>query len=155
MVMKWIKVIIIGILATFSMDIAMNAAMIMLNVAPTNIHPAAAFLYNLGIEYSLLATLLHYSYGTLWAIVFVYTFENEVSVKRGLQLAGVLWLFMMVVYSPIIGWGFFGTGNAKLLSLGHPLYLKSTAGYLFLTVLVHLVYGFVLGMLSRKFVTKN
>lgn len=93
MVMKWIKVIVIGILATFSMDIAMNAAMIVLNVAPTNIHPAAAFLYNLGIEHSLLATLLHYSYGTLWAIVFVYTFENEVSVKRGLQLAGVLWLF--------------------------------------------------------------
>lgn len=153
--MKWIKAIIIGVLATFSMDIAMNGAMITLSLAPTNIHPAAAFLYNLGIEHSLFATLLHYSYGTLWAIVFIYTFEDELSVKRGIQLAGVLWLFMMVVYSPIIGWGFFGVGNAKLLSSEHPLYLNSTIGYLSLTLLVHLVYGSVLGILSHKFATKN
>lgn len=153
--MKWMKVIVIGMLATFSMDVVMNGAMYFLSIAPTNIHPAAAFLYNLGVEQPLFSTLLHFSYGTLWAIVFVYAFEDEVSVKRGLQLAGVLWLFMMFVYSPIIGWGFFGIGNAELLSSDHPLYLNSTAGYLFLTLLVHLVYGTVLGMLSPTFIVRK
>lgn len=153
--MKWSKVILSGLLATLSMDIAMNGAMYILGISPTNIHPAAAFLYNLGIEQTQLSTLLHYSYGTLWAVVFVYTFEKDVSTKRGVQLAGVLWLFMMLVYSPIIGWGFFGTGNAKLLSPDHPLYLNSTAGYLFITLLVHVVYGGVLGLLSRMVVMRN
>ncbi|NBC64449.1 MAG: hypothetical protein GVY07_02145 [Bacteroidetes bacterium] len=153
--MKWIKVIVIGMVATFSMDVVMKAAMYLLSIAPTNIHPAAAFLYNLGIEQPLFSSLVHYSYGTLWAFVFLYAFEDEVSVKRGLQLAIVLWLFMMLVYSPIIGWGFFGIGNAELLSPDHPLYLNSTTGYLFLTFLVHLVYGTVLGMLCRKFIVRN
>ncbi|MDZ7720551.1 MAG: hypothetical protein U5K72_17175 [Balneolaceae bacterium] len=153
--MKWSKVIISGILATFSMDVAMNGAMYFLEMNPTNIHPAAAFLYNLGVEQSQLATLLHYCYGTLWSVVFVYTFEEDVSEKRGIQLAGVLWLFMMLVYSPIIGWGFFGMGNAKLLTAEHPLYLTSTGEYLFMTLLVHLVYGTVLGFLSRKFVIQK
>ncbi|MCG2589242.1 hypothetical protein [Rhodohalobacter sulfatireducens] len=153
--MKWIKVILIGMAATFSMDVVMKTAMYLLSIAPTNIHPAAAFLYNLGIEQSLFSSLVHYSYGTLWAFVFLYAFEYEVSVKRGLQLAVALWFFMMLVYSPIIGWGFFGIGNAELLSPGHPLYLSSTIEYLFITLLVHLAYGTVLGMLSRKLIVRN
>lgn len=153
--MKWTKVTIIGIIATFSMDIAMNGAMYLLSLAPTNIHPAAAFLYNLGIENQLVGKFLHYSYGTLWAFVFVYAFEDEVSVKRGLQLVIILWLFMMLVYSPIIGWGFWGISNAKLLSTDHPLYLSSTAEYILLTSLVHIVYGTVLGFLSHIFIARH
>lgn len=153
--MKWIKVIVIGMVATFSMDVVMNGAMVVLNMAPTNVHPAAAFLYNLGVEQPLFSKALHFSYGTLWAIVFVYAFDEEVSVKHGIQLAVVLWFFMMLVYSPIIGWGFFGIGNAELLSADHPLYLNSTSGYLFLTLLVHLVYGTVLGILGRKFIVRK
>lgn len=149
---KWFKIIITGLLATFSMDITMNIVVHFLKIAPTNVHPAAAFLYNLGIEEAQFGTLLHYSYGTLWAIVFHYAFEGDVSAKRGIQLAGVLWLFMMFVYSPIIGWGFFGMGNAKLLPPEHPLFLNSTSGYLILTLLVHIAYGTVLGFLGRLLV---
>lgn len=153
--MKWIKVIVSGIVATLSMDVSMNLVTLLLGTAPTNIHPAAAFLYNLGIEQMQFATLIHYCYGLLWAVVFVYTFEDEVSIKRGIQLGGVLWLFMMIVYSPIIGWGFFGISDAKLLVPEHPLYLHSTIGYLWVTLLVHMVYGTVLGVLGRLFVMRT
>lgn len=153
--MKWIKTIISGLLATFSMDIAMNAMMYLFGLAPTNIHPAAAFLYNLGIENHFLALLLHFSYGTLWAIVFVYAFDKDISTKRALQLAGVLWFFMMLVYSPVIGWGFLGIGNARLLQPDHPLYLNSTGGYILLTFVVHVVYGLALGILTGWLIRKK
>ncbi len=153
--MKWIKVIVCGILATLAMDISMNALMYLFGLAPTNIHPAAAFLFNLGIESSTLSTTLHYSYGTLWALVFVYAFEDDLTVKRGLQLAMVLWLFMMLVYSPIIGWGFFGFGNAGLLKPSHPLYMNSTLSYLTVTFTVHVFYGLTLGIVSKTWIVKQ
>tara|TARA_R110002049_G_scaffold173642_3_gene340541 strand:+ start:457 stop:960 length:504 start_codon:yes stop_codon:yes gene_type:complete len=150
--MKWIKTIIIGILATFAMDVAMNILMLLFGLTPTNIHPAAAFLYNLGLEFETISVLLHYSYGTLWALVFVYAFERNFSVIKAILFAGVLWLFMMLVYSPVIGWGFFGIGNAQLLENTHPLYLTSTIDYLIMTISVHIVYGTSLGYLTKKFI---
>jgi uncharacterized membrane protein YagU involved in acid resistance len=150
--MKWIKTIVIGILATFAMDITMNALMMLFGLSPTNIHPAGAFLYNLGIDIKYLSVLLHYSYGVLWALVFVYAFERQFSMLKALLFAGVLWLFMMLVYSPVIGWGFFGFGNAQLLQNTHPLYLSSTIDYIVLTISVHLAYGGSLGFLSKKFI---
>jgi hypothetical protein len=62
---------------------------------------------------------------------------------------------MMIVYSPIIGWGFFGIGNARLLQPEHPLYLNSTSGYLFVTLSVHLVYGAILGFLTNFFISNK
>lgn len=153
--MKWIKTIIIGILATFAMDMAMNILMMLFGLVPTNIHPAAAFLYNLGLEYETLSVLLHYSYGTLWALVFVYAFEQKFSILKAILFAGVLWLFMMLVYSPVIGWGFFGIGNAQLLESTHALYLSSTPDYLIVTLSVHISYGVSLGFLSEKFISKE
>lgn len=153
--MKWIKTILIGITATFGMDVTMKLTMVTLGVAPANIHPAAAFLFNLGVEVQLLSVLLHYCYGTLWALVFIYAFEEAVSIKRAVQLAFVLWIFMMIVYSPIIGWGFFGIGSAQLLQNDHPLHLSSTAGFLFVTLTVHLVYGFLLGYFSEIFISRK
>lgn len=150
--MKWIKTITIGILATFAMDITMNGLMILFGLVPTNIHPAAAFLYNLGIEHEIISMLLHYSYGTFWALVFVYAFEQNFSVYKALGLASVLWLFMMLVYSPVIGWGFFGMGNAQLLESSHPLYLSSSFDYLVVTLSVHIAYGTTLGFLTNKFI---
>lgn len=147
--MKWFKTILIGILATFVMDVSMKGFMAIAGIMPTNIHPAAAFLYNLGIQSEALSVLLHYCYGTLWALVFIYAFEQNFSTKKAIGLSLVLWLFMMMVYSPIIGWGFFGIGNARLLDSIHPLYISSTIEYLIMTLTVHLVYGAALGILSK------
>ncbi|MEX1011952.1 MAG: hypothetical protein WDZ29_07815 [Balneolaceae bacterium] len=153
--MKWIKTILIGIAATFAMDLGMNLIMIIFGIAPTNIHPAAAFLYNLGIDQHYLSLLVHYSYGTLWALVFVYTFEKNFTAFTAIIFALVLWLFMMVVYSPIIGWGFFGIGNAQLLESDHPLYLSSSIDYLIMTAAVHIFYGATLGFLAGRFISQK
>jgi len=153
--MKWIKTIIIGILATFAMDVAMNTNMMLFGLTPTNIHPAAAFLYNLGVEHKILSLLLHYGYGTLWALVFVYAFERNFTLLKAVLFATVLWLFMMLVYSPVIGWGFFGIGNAQLLDSAHPLHLSSTLDYLTMTLSVHIIYGFTLGFLTKRFISQK
>lgn len=153
--MKWFKTVLIGLIATFAMDVGMNIMMVLFELSPTNIHPAAAFLYNLGIENNSLSTLLHYSYGTLWAVVFVYTFERNFSVFTAILFASILWLFMMIVYSPVIGWGFFGIGNAQLLESTHPLHLTSSIEFLFLTLFVHIVYGGTLGFLTKKFISEE
>lgn len=153
--MKWILTIFCGILATLSMDVAMNGMMSMLGLMPTNIHPAAAFLYNLGVESEALTRLLHFSYGTLWALVFIYAFAEDASLKKAMLLAGVLWLFMMLVYSPIIGWGFFGYGDARLLHAEHPLYLRSAMSYILLTFMVHAAYGLGLGFSTQWLVPKK
>lgn len=153
--MKWFKTIFIGILATFAMDVSMKGLMAIAGVMPTNIHPAAAFLYNLGIQGQTFSVLLHYCYGTLWALVFVYAFEQSFSIKKAIGLSLVLWLFMMMVYSPVIGWGFFGIGNARLLDSIHPLYISSTIEYLMMTLSVHLVYGVTLGLLSKTIFTEK
>jgi len=153
--MKWILSIFCGLLATVSMDVTMKGFSIVFGLMPMNSHPAAAFLFILGIESQFLPVLLHFSYGALWAMVYVYAFANDLSFERSLQFSVILWLFMMVVYSPIIGWGFFGYGDARLLQSVHPLYLKSITGYLFVTLSVHLVYGAVLGYTSQRLIRKK
>ncbi len=152
--MKWIKAIITGVAATFSMDLLMIILMQLFGLMPTNIHPAAAFLFNLGIDEPVYATLLHFCYGILWAIVFVYTFEGQYTLVKALILSGILWIFMMVVYSPIIGWGFFGMGYSTLLQPDHPLYISSVSGYLLMTLSVHIMYGITLGLVSIKIFSK-
>jgi len=114
-------------------------------IAPFNIPPSAAFLFNLGIESSGFALLLHFSYGIFWSFVLVYSFEEDVTIGKTLVLSIILWLFMMMVYSPLIGWGIFGFGYAHHLSPDHPFYLKDSFSYIVITLFVHLAYGLILG----------
>lgn len=129
------------------------ASIHVLHWAPFNVPPSAAFLYNLGIENRAYSLLLHFGYGILWSFVLVYTFEDDLSMGKALLLALILWFFMMIVYSPLIGWGLFGNGFAHHLPNQHPIYLRSAVSYMFVTLLVHLVYGLVLGFLNRRFQT--
>jgi len=119
-------------------------------VAPFNIPPSSAFLYNLGINGSGYALLLHFCYGILWAYVFAYTFEEDISIGKAQGLSIILWLFMMLVYSPLIGWGIFGLGYAHYLAADHPLYLANSFSYIIITLILHLIYGFTLGYLNSR-----
>ena len=122
-----------------------------MGLAPFNVPPSNAFLYNLGVEGLGYALLLHFCYGTFWVFVLVYTFDDDLSIIKAEVLAIVLWFFMMFVYSPLIGWGFLGYGYAHYLSVDHPLYFGNQLGtYIFITLLVHLVYGWALGCLNSR-----
>lgn len=51
--------------------------------------------------------LFHAAYVTFWSVVFV-RFFPERNFKTAMALAGVLWLVILAVFFPIVGWGFAG-----------------------------------------------
>ena len=147
---KNFNIALAGFIASLVMFLIIYLGTTITGMAPFNIPPSAAFLYNLGIESNGFALLLHFSYGILWSYVLVYTFEDDVSITKALILSIILWVFMMTVYSPLIGWGIFGFGYAHHLASNHPLYLDNNFLYIVITLGVHLVYGFILGYLNSR-----
>jgi len=59
--------------------------------------------------------LFHTAYVTFWSVVFVRFFPRR-DIKSALVLAVFLWLGVLVVFFPIVGWGFLGmTIGTKLI----------------------------------------
>jgi len=73
-------------------------------MAPFNLPPSAAFLEKFGLNVGPLPLPAHFGYRA-WSMVLVALFGRHTSLEAGLTLATGLWLFMMLVYSPVIGWG--------------------------------------------------
>jgi hypothetical protein len=69
------------------------------------------------------------------------------------MLSIILWLIMMVIYSPIIGWGFFGFADTS--DLAQKLQLEHGPKYLVMTLVLHLLYGLVIGWLNAMWKTGN
>lgn len=83
-----------------------------------------------------LAIVLHLAYGGFWGGVLA-RLTPRVTITKGLALGIGLWLLMQVAVLPFIGWGLFGTAVTPKIAVA--------------TLLLHLVYGGVLGMgLDRK-----
>jgi len=139
-----------GFFASLAMFLFIYLGIEITAMAPFTVPPSAAFLYNLGIEGKAYALLLHFSYGVFWSYVFVYTFEEDASITKAVLLSVILWIFMMMVYSPLIGWGIFGFGYAHHLAIDHPLYLANGPFYLLFTLALHLIYGTSLGFLHNR-----
>jgi len=51
--------------------------------------------------------LFHTAYVVLWSVVFVRFFPRR-NIKTALALAGILWLVILAIFFPIVGWGFAG-----------------------------------------------
>ena len=151
--MKWLKSALVGALGSLVMFALMMAGIHGTGIAPFNIPPSAAFLEQLGLNVGPLPLLAHFGYGATWSLVLVSWFGPDTNVRRGLLLATGLWLFMMLVYSPIIGWGVFGVGGAEYQS-GHLLHLGSPVKYIGATFLLHLLYGWIIGGLNAAWVTR-
>lgn len=153
--MKWIKAASVGLLGSLLMFIVMMVGINVTGIAPFNVPPSAAFLQALGINVGPLPLLVHFGYGAFWSMVLVAWAGRDTSVVRGLVLAFGLWLFMMVVYSPIIGWGFFGFGDASSLAADAPLYLEPGPKYAVMTLLLHVVYGLIIGWLNPAWLSDD
>ena len=52
--------------------------------------------------------VFHLAYVTFWSMAFVAFFRDSLTLRNALALALVLWIGILVVFFPIIGWGFFG-----------------------------------------------
>jgi len=51
--------------------------------------------------------LFHTVYVTFWSMIFVFFFRRR-TLTTALALAGVLWLGVLVVFFPVVGWGIAG-----------------------------------------------
>jgi hypothetical protein len=145
--MQWIKAGAVGALGSLLMFILMMLAIHGAGIAPFNMPPSAAFLETLGMNVGPLPLLAHFGYGIFWSIVFVAAFKSKMNIGRGLALAGVLWLGMMLIHSPMIGWGVFGFGAVERAA-DHALHLGSPVKYIVATALLHVLYGLTIGWLN-------
>lgn len=147
--MKWIQAALIGALGSLLMFILMMTSIHGLQAAPFNQPPSAAFLDMLGMKIGPLPLLVHFGYGIFWSLALVGVFQERTTLMKGLGLATALWLFMMLVYSPLIGWGVFGIGGSgHQLNPSDPLYIGSSMKYIIATFVLHLIYGATIGGLN-------
>ncbi|MEF8816691.1 MAG: hypothetical protein V5A20_01135 [Salinibacter sp.] len=151
--MKWLKSILVGVLGSLVMFLLMVLGIHGTGIAPFNLPPSAAFLEQLGLNTGPLPLLAHFGYGATWSLVLVTLYGPRTTIRRGVYLTTGLWLFMMIVYSPLIGWGVFGVGGAGHdLAASDPLYLGSPVKYVVATLLLHLVYGAIIGGLNPAWI---
>lgn len=124
-------------------------------LAPFNTLPTEALLINVGIPSKWLAILLFFGSGALWSVLFVLTMEKDASIGWGLSMGILLWLLFMTVSSLLIDWGAFGYGQTGQTTRDSPLYLKPGSSYMVLTLLVYLIYGFIVGGLNSTIWNKE
>lgn len=62
--------------------------------------------------------LFHVVYVTFWSIAFVTLYRDDLSFSKALLLALALWIGVLVVFFPVVGWGFFGLGIGPKLIIG-------------------------------------
>lgn len=79
--------------------------------------------------------LFHVLYVTFWSVLYV-VFFNRRTLLNALWLALGLWVAVLVIFFPVVGWGFFG------LSVGPKLAVAS--------LVPHLLFGIVLWGLCRR-----
>ena len=79
--------------------------------------------------------------------------KGSTNLARGILLSIGLWLVMMLILSPVIGWGVFGAGTADGAKEAK-LYLAPGPKYPIATLVIHLVYGLVMGGLNHSWTTK-
>ena len=141
--MQWIQAVIIGFIAAFLVQFATSAA-IALGVAPFNLMPAEAFLLTQGFNGGSASIILHYGYAIAAVITMVALSPHNLSLGKGVMLGGIMWLAMMLIVSPLIGWGFFGLGAVMHTTL-NPLYVAASGWYPAFTFLQHMLFGVIAG----------
>lgn len=106
---SWPRAIGIGV------GVAVLTAIVMVTLLKTGISPfpkppSLAFAETLfGRELPLpVGLLFHTAYVTFWCVVYVRFFPQR-NLKTAFGLAFVLWLAVLAVFFPLVGWGFAGT----------------------------------------------
>jgi len=80
--------------------------------------------------------LFHSAYVVFWSLIWLRFFRRH-SLQSALILSGVLWLGVLVVFFPLVGWGFAG--------------LNITAKLIPAAFLPHLLFGLLLWALHKRF----
>ncbi|MDX1521968.1 MAG: hypothetical protein R3264_10105 [Anaerolineae bacterium] len=148
--MKWLKAAGVGALGSLIMLILIFLGSRITSFSPFNLDPSVAFLKIWDLNHiQSLVTATHFGYGIVWSLAFVAMFGPEMNVAKGVGLALVLWLVMMAVYSPLIGWGLFGFGaKATYFPDSRSIFFVLPIKYLVGTLILHVVYGLIIGRVN-------
>lgn len=105
------KAIGIGVLTAVLLSAIMLPAF-KFGIAPMPQFPSLAFAETvLGRELPLpVGLLFHVAYVTFWSVAYVVLFRDRLTFLNALWLALALWVVVLVVFFPIVGWGFLGLG---------------------------------------------
>ena len=142
---SFVRAGIAGFASALVMFIPMVYLVKVAGVAPFNMPPSAAFADALGINFApFVPPLLHFAYGVAGGIVYLLLFRDSLSFANALILSGAMWLIMMVIYTPIIGWGVLGFGEAQALPASHPMHLGPAVEYIGVTLAFHVLYAVAL-----------
>ncbi len=111
-----LKALGIGVLTAVLLSAVMVPAF-KFGIAPMPKPPSLAFAQVLlGPNVPLpVGLLFHVAYVTFWALVYVIVFRNHLTFLNALWLGLAPWVVILVVFFPIIGWGFFGLGISPKL----------------------------------------
>ena len=132
---SWLRAIGIGL------AISVLTALMMVTLQKTGVSPlpkplGLAFAEKL-LNRSLplpVGLLFHTAYVTFWSVVFLRFFPRR-NIKFALLLAGILWLGVLLVFFPIVGWGLAGTNiSPKLIPA---------------SFMPHLLFGLLLWVLDK------
>jgi len=151
---NYVKAGVAGLLGSLVMFILMQIGLAT-GMAPFNLPPSAAFLVSIGLPAKPLALIGHFLYGAFWSIVLLGVTKDNVTIGKGTLLAVILWLIMMLIISPIIGWGVFGFGDAGEMAKDAKLYLAPGPKYLIATLVLHIVYGLIVGGVNKAWAAKT
>jgi len=132
---SWVRAIGIGVLVSV-ITAAIMLALTFAGVSPFPQPPSLAFAETvLGSGLPLpVGLLFHTVYVTFWSVVFVRFFTRK-DIWTALGLAAALWIVILVVFFPIVGWGFAG------LTIGPPMIVAS--------LVPHLLFGLLLWASDR------
>lgn len=110
------KALGIGVLTSLILSAVMVPAFL-LGIAPMPKQPSLAFAeWLLKRELPLpVGLLFHVAYLTFWSLAYVVLFRHDLSFRGALSLSLFLWAIILVVFFPLLGWGFFGLGVSPKL----------------------------------------
>lgn len=104
-----LKAVGIGVVTALLLTAVMLPAF-KLGIAPMPKFPSLAFAEMLfGRELPLpVGLLFHVAYVTFWAVAYVMLLRDRLTFLNALWLALALWLVLLIVFFPLVGWGFLG-----------------------------------------------
>lgn len=104
-----LKAVGIGVVTALLLTAVMLPAF-KLGIAPMPKLPSLAFAEMLfARELPLpVGLLFHVAYVTFWALAYVMLFRSRLTFLNALWLGLALWLVILVVFFPLVGWGFLG-----------------------------------------------
>tara|TARA_B100001971_G_scaffold111191_1_gene102203 strand:+ start:148534 stop:149091 length:558 start_codon:yes stop_codon:yes gene_type:complete len=144
------KAIIIGLVASGIMLLFMQLIVSSGSFAYMNSTPVEVFLTDLNIPAQPLAMVLHLGYGTFWALLLVSIFKKRTNIKQALTMSAILWLSLMLLLAPAVGWGFFGVQGNSVIDPSAMNYIAPGNTFAVITFFAHLIYGLIIGYLLPR-----